>query len=117
MKKKKSVLKKTYPFLKLVSQQPLSLRKKILKNTNGDKAVYKSLREIAVNTLNGNLKIDRNKLKKADVKYLKNLAREENKTSKCTCNKRKKYIQQGAGILGLLIPAITAIASTFLAKK
>ena len=52
---KSSVLRKTFPFLKIVTGLPPKSRKRILKELNGDKDIYKSMREIAVNTLNGNV--------------------------------------------------------------
>lgn len=106
-------LKKTLPFLKIVSKLPLKSRKKILKETKGDKDIYKSFREMSVNVLDGNLKVK--KLKPGHIKFMKSIVKNENKTSKCTCAKRSKFNQNGAGILSLLIPAITAL-TTLLAK-
>lgn len=113
---KTSALRKTYGFLKELSEQPLPVRKYALKRTNGNPLIYKSLREMAYNVMKGNVKIDKKKLKPSHMKYLKEITKPENITSLCPCKKRKKLVQEGAGILSLLIPAVTTLASLFLRK-
>src|SRR6266516_6146951 len=103
MAKKKSVLRKTLPLLKLVSELPLSERKSVLKKANGNPLIYQSMREIAHNIINGNVKLNKNKLKKSDLSYLKEISRKENNTKNCNCKKRSRLIQRGAGLLSLVI--------------
>ena len=115
-KNRKSVLRKTFPFLNAVSRLPLNLNKRVLKVTKGDPAIYKSFREMAFNVQNGNVNINKKKLRPSDIKFLKDITKKENKTSKCSCAKRSKFIQRGAGLLGLLMSAISAIAPAFMPK-
>lgn len=112
----KSVLKKTFPFLKIISQLPLSDRKKILKHSKGDKLIHKSLRELAYNYLKGNLKTKKQP-KKSDILFMRNLVKKENTSKKCSCAKRAKHLQKGAGILSLLIPAVATLVSSLVSRK
>lgn len=112
----KSILRKTYPFLKIISELPLKDRKRILKKTNGDEALHKSLRELSRNYLKGNIKTKK-KFKKSDLKLMQNLADKKNKTCKCSCKKRSQHLQKGAGILSVLIPAVASLVTSIINKK
>src|SRR6266496_3997780 len=115
--KQVSVLKNTYPFLNIVSKMKPGTRKNILKEVNGDIDVYKSLREIAVNTLQGNVPLKAS-IKKKLKPHMKTLHQfSKHKSNKCSCKKRNKLIQQGSGFLPLLIPAIATIVASFMNKK
>lgn len=108
--KSKSTLKLFYKNFKKISKLPLTERKKALAQANGHPLIFKSLREIAKNVLNRNVKF-----KNADlvdildekiVDYLKKISNRKNSTKSCSCKLRRKYIQEGAGHLSILIPAI-----------
>jgi hypothetical protein len=113
---KKSVLHKTYHFLKLVSQLPAQSRRVILKNTRGDPAIYKSLRELGINYLKGNIKLNKKHLKGKDSKFLSTITKPENKTRSCSCDKRSTIVQKGDGFLGLLAPALISLAASLFTK-
>ena len=107
MKSKKSVLKKTYPFLNIVSKLPKNTRKKVLKQTKGNEEIFRSLRELAINTKLGNLKLN-NKASKKFSPYIEKMIK--TKTSNCTCAKRKKLIQNGEGFIAAAIPLLATLA-------
>jgi hypothetical protein len=111
--KKKSVLQKTYPFLKIVSKMPKQSRKTMLKETNGDMDILRSLKELGVNAKLGNLKLNPKKLKK-HLPYINELVNTDIKT--CSCAKRKKLIQKGEGFLPLVISALPAILDMLFRK-
>ena len=117
MKNRSSVLRKTYPFLRIVSTLSPNSRRKILNELNGDQDVYKSMREIAINTVKGNVPLStksKQQLKKFDKTiHLLN----KHRTKSCSCRKRKQIIQQGSGILPILIPAIAGIISSIISKN
>jgi len=104
---KKSILKKTYPFLNIVSRLPKKSRDTVLKATNGDKDIFQSIREIALNTQLGNLKLNKHLLHK-HMPYIRKIT--NIKTNQCTCGKRKKLIQKGSGFLAAAIPILATIA-------
>lgn len=104
---KSSVLKKTYPFLNIVSKLPKKSRDLVLKQTNGDEDIYKSFREIAINSKLGNLKLNKNIIKKYSP-IIEELVK--TRTSSCTCAKRKKMIQKGSGLIAAAIPILASIA-------
>lgn len=112
----KSVLHKTYHFLKLLSQLSPQTRKIVLKSLKGDKKIYKSLRELGVNYLKGNLNINKEHFKKIDIKFLKNITKPEKRTKNCTCSERAEILQQGSGFIGLLAPALISLATSLLSK-
>lgn len=118
--KKSSTLKLFYKQYQKIAKLPLSQRKKVLAQANGHPLVYKSFREIAKNVLNRNVKYKNaalvDLLDEKDVKYLKKINDKRNSAKHCTCSQRKKFIQEGAGIFGLLIPAIAALATLFMKK-
>ena len=95
MKRKQTILTKTLPFLQIVSQLKSGSRKKVLKELNGNPDIYKSMREIALNTINGNVHLKPNIKKriKPHMPILKKLCK--HKTSKCSCRKRNQVIQKG----------------------
>ena len=107
LRNNKTILRKTYPFLNLVSRLPEESRDIVLEGTNGDKDVFKSIREIALNTQLGNLKLDKHLLRE-HMPYIKEITKV--KTSQCTCGKRKKLIQKGSGFLAAAIPILATIA-------
>ena len=107
MKSKKSVLKKTYPFLNIVSKLPKGTRKKVLKQTKGNEEIFRSLRELAINTKLGNLKLNNAANKKFFTVYRKI---DLTKTSNCTCAKRKKFIRNGESFYAAAIPILSSLA-------
>lgn len=111
-----SIILKTFPFLKIVSELPAKEREKILKMTNGDESIHKSLRELSYNYLNGNLKTNK-KPKKSDIKLMYELTKEKNRTKYCDCEKRSYHIQKGSGILTFLIPAVATLLSSLINKN
>ena len=117
MKRKRTILTKTLPFLQIVSQLKPDSRRKILRELNGHTDIYKSMREIAINTVKGNVKLIPNILKRLQP-HMPNLKRLcKHKTTKCSCKKRSALIQQGSGALPFLIPAIAQIVSTLISRS
>lgn len=112
----KSILRKTFPFLKIISELPLKDRKRILRKTNGDQSLHKSLRELSHNYLKGNIKTIK-KPKKSDYLLMRALADKKNKTCKCSCKKRSHHLQKGAGLISLLIPAVASLMTSLINKK
>lgn len=108
-------LRKSLPFLRVVSKLSNKNRKKILKDVSGERAVYNALEEIAQNTLNGNLKLNSNQIRrlKPHRKTLENLC---NKSNRNCSKKRKKLIVQSGGYLNILLPVITSLLPTLLSK-
>lgn len=104
---KTSVLTKTYPFLRIVSKLPKKSRDLVLKQTNGDEDIFKSFREIAINSKLGNLKLNKNIMKKYSP-IIDQFAK--TRTSSCSCGKRKKMIQKGSGLIAAAIPILASIA-------
>ena len=111
-------LRKSMPFLKtLVNLTPPS-RKMILKDKNvgGDKALFDVIHEIALNTIKGNVKLDKNQLKK--------LKPHNHLLNKYCCSKikkskfkRQKLIEQSGGFLPILIPAIAALIGSLIKNE
>ena len=103
-------LKKTLPFIKIVSKLSQKNRSKILKELKGDHNVYNALNEIAHNTLKGNIKLKKPQLQKLKrhKKVLEKLCDHRNRN--CT-KKRQKLIEQSGAAWPLLISAIPALAS------
>ena len=88
-------------------------REKILKEFNGDECLYKALREIAVNTVNRNIKLS-SKQKRNLIKY-KSVIKSLTKPYKSK-SKRKKLIIQSGGFLPYLIPAAISLLTTLIRK-
>jgi len=88
-------------------------RKKILFDLDGDECFYKALREIALNTVNKNIKVPGPQRKKLQ-KY-KKLIQTLSKPAK-TRRTRKKLIIQSGGFLPLLIPAAISLLTTLIKK-
>ena len=110
-------LKKINAFLKtLVNLTPPS-RKIILKDKNvgGDEALFDVIHEIALNTIKGNVKLDKNQLKKLKPHnhLLKKYCCSKIKKSKL---KRQKLLSQSGGFLPILIPIITEIIGSLIKK-
>ena len=81
--------------------------KQWMKTNNDDEEIYRSLREISVNTLNGNIKLPKQiKMKlKPHMSSLKKIAK--TKTRECSCKSRRRLIQRGTGFwLPLILPII-----------
>lgn len=93
-------------YLNLLCTSKKRLREVLISNASNDQ--INSIREIILNILNGNLKIDNESFKKLEKK--KKLLRELVKKSGGLKN-RKRIIQKG-GFLSFIIPAIiTGLAS------
>ena len=108
-----SSLRKSMPLLKGISTLNEAKRKKVLSDIGQDPTIYHALREIAHNTIKGNVKLNNNqKLKlKRHNKTLKALC------VNCKCaKKRKKLVVQSGGFLPLLIPAVAGLISSIISK-
>ena len=104
-------LKKTLPFLKIVSKVSKKNRNNLLKEVGGDPLIFKALNEISHNYLRKKHLVKEQHLVKklkSKEKYLKKFCDKDN--YKCI-KKRRKIIQSGSGILPLLIPAIISLIS------
>ena len=113
-KSRETILRKTYPFMRIISKLPLNSRKKILSQTNGDIDLLKSLRELAINTKLGNLKMNKKMLTK-NKPYINKLIK--NKPKNCCLKKRKNLVQNGGFFLGAAIPLLTALAGGLLGSS
>ena len=107
-------VRKTLPLLNIIAKMNNTNRKRILSEVGGDDIIYKALKEIAHNTIKGNVKL--NKSQKAKLKT-------HSRTLKglCTSNKclkrRKKLVEQIGGFLPILIPAVASLISSLVAKN
>ena len=119
MKVSKS-LKKTLPFLQIVSELPAKHRRIILAHPKigGDQHIFNALHEVSHNALKF-IKLKKNLSKaqlaklKPELKHLKQFC----KLKKRNCAKRRsKIIQKGSGFLPILIPTIVSLVSSLLAK-
>lgn len=103
----KCVIKHIHLLNELAKAKP-SQRKEILKNANF--GLIKSIVECIENVLNGNVKLDKNHIKK--LKRHKVQLRKINSSDKKWCSKKKVIIQSGGAFLpALLLPLISVIAS------
>lgn len=109
-------LQKSFPLLQLLTKLSNKNRSNVLKDLGNEKIIYNSLQEIAHNTLNGKVQLNKHQKRKIKPyeKVLKNLCCNRNR--KC-CKKRKKLIIQSGGFLPILIPAIAAILTSLISSK
>ena len=122
MKRNKSVLKKTYPFLNLMYNNniPKRTREMLLRKTNGNTDLLKSAKEIALNIDKGNLNVGAKKKKispyikkvlKCNVEECKHPGR----AKKCsTCKHQTQMLQKGDGFFAVAIPVIASIAASLM---
>lgn len=109
-----SSLRKSLPLLKVMSRLKTKNRQNILSEVSNEDTLYNALREIAHNTLKGNVKL--NSIQKKKLKPY-------SKTLKGLCDKpkcrrrRQKLIVQSGGFLPILIPAITGLLSSIIANN
>ena len=80
-------VRKTLPLLKTISKLSKANRSKILSEVGGEDAVYKALREIAHNTIKGNVKL--NNYQKAKLKPHARTLRNLCTSNKCLKQKKK----------------------------
>ena len=85
------------------------IRKEVLKNFEGEECIYNAIREIALNTRNGNIKMTQAQRKKLlpHKKFIKGCS-EKAKTK----SKRKRLVVQSGGFLPYLIPIALSLIST-----
>ena len=107
-------VRKTLPLLKTISKLSKANRSKILSEVGGEDAVYKALREIAHNTIKGNVKL--NNYQKAKLKPHARTLRNLCTSNKCL-KRRKKLVVQSGGFLPILIPAVASLISSLVAKN
>jgi hypothetical protein len=109
-------LKLTLPLLKILSRLSKRTRLLILKEIGGDQHLFNALHEIAHNTLNRRVKLEKSQIKK--LRPYKRILEElcDQNSRKCK-KKRKKLVQQGSGFLPILIPAIVSVLSSILSKN
>src|SRR5882757_1151324 len=106
-------LKISLPLLRVLSRLTPRVRKIVIKEICGELVIYNSLHELAHNTLSGNLKLDKQQLRK--LKPYKPLLKKLCSLSNRKCaKKRKLLVQKGEGILPILIPALTALFSNLI---
>jgi cytochrome c-type biogenesis protein CcmH/NrfG len=95
-------LKKFFAILKLISEQKNpSLRRKLLQKYANNKDFFLAIKELAVNCLDGNIKLTKYTKKQLQRHraFIRSLA-----SHKATKN-RSKLVTQSGGILPFLIPA------------
>lgn len=106
----KCVIKHIHLLDALAKAKPAE-RKKILQKSNF--GLIKSIVECIENVLDGNVKLDKNRLKK--LKRYKNQLRGIYKSGKKWTSKKKVIIQTGGAFLpALLLPVISALATRFI---
>ena len=106
-------VRKTIPLLNVISKLSKPNRKKVLSEVGGDDMIYKSLREIAHNTIKGNVKL--NKFQKAKLKPYSRTLKDLCTSPKCS-KRRKKLVVQSGGFLPILIPAVASLIASLVAK-
>src|SRR5882757_1773832 len=107
-------LRKSLPLLKGISTLNETKRKNVLSQIGKDETIYNALREIAHNTIKGNVKLNNTQKQKLQrhKKTLKSLC------LKCKCAKRRqKLVVQSGGFLPFLIPAVASLVSSIIAKN
>ena len=109
-------LNKALPVLRIVSKLNKRNKRSVLNQLGGEKTVFNALHEIAYNTLNGNLKLKKNQIRKLRPhrKVLENLCLPSSR--KCS-KRRKKLIIQSGGFLPILIPALTSIITALISRN
>lgn len=107
-------LRKSLPLLNVVSRMKKRKRNVILNEIAGEDILYNALREIAHNTLKGNVKLNNDQKRKLKPynNTLKNLCIKH----KCS-KRRKKLVIQSGGFLPILIPAITGLISSLIGSN
>lgn len=109
MAKKGPVSEKHAAILKALQYLNAEQRKSILKKA--DTSFIKCLVECVLNTLNGNIPIDKScKIKLR--KYIKNLRRLTN--NRGTWKAKKRIIVQQGGMLNALLPIIASVLSAYI---
>ncbi len=102
-------LEKNIQNLKILSCCDKKFKNKLI--LKGDKTLILTLTECILNTLNGNIKIEKDKGKLAKKKYLLRLLL----SCKSIKAKRENLIQQG-GYLQYILPAAITLISTLLER-
>lgn len=107
----KAIKRKDY--LNLLAQSKTPKRRKLLANW-ATKRDIDAISEIALNTLNGNIKLSNPLYKKLykDRSNLRSLA-----SKSCSVCKKKNIIAQQGGFLSFLIPAAFSVISSLFKKK
>lgn len=105
-------LRRSWPLLLLLQKVKPGLRKRLVKDLAENTEIYHVVRELFVNYMNGNIKLnkqDQQKLKK-HMKLCKEM------TGKATKKQRKRTFQQvgGLAILPLLIKAAIPLITSLL---
>lgn len=87
-------------------------RKIVLKDIGKDEKIYSALKEMALNTLNKNIKLNRNQRNK--LSRVTPLLRKFKKNN--SKNQKHKLIIQSGGILPIIVPAALSLLSTILSN-
>jgi hypothetical protein len=105
-----SEVKKYLPILRLLAKATPYKRKKIL--LAADTKLIQVIIECCYNTLNGNVKLSKQKINKLKrhSKVLRNLS----KVTKNTHTKKQILVQQGGAFLPLILPSIISSLFTLL---
>jgi len=88
-------------------------RQKILNEFNGEECIYKAIKEMAVNVVNGNIKLSR--IQRTKLAKYKSFIKEAAKPTNSKL-KRKRVIVQSGGFLPYLVPVVLSLLSSILAK-
>lgn len=98
-------LKKVFAVLKLISEEKSpKMRRKLLQKFANNKEFFLALKELAVNCLNGNIKLS--KITKSRLQRHKQLIRAL--ASEKAAKNRSKLVLQSGGLLPFIIPAAAA---------
>jgi hypothetical protein len=103
-------VKKYLPILRLLVKATPYKRKKLLQGA--DTNFIKILIECCYNTLHGNVKLSKQKVKK--LKKYKEVIRKISKATKNTKNKKQFLVQKGGAFLPLILPSIISGLVTLL---
>lgn len=102
-------LKKHYHFLQILARSHPSQKKALLRTANN--VQIKSICEICLNVLSGNINVNRKKLKK-----YKNVLRTLAKKTTSIQRKKKMLINQSGGFLPVIAPAIISALGGILGR-
>jgi len=102
-------LKHCFETLKVIAKiKNHKLRKAILREFRNDECLYRALKEIAVNTVNRNIKLTPLQIRK--LRTSKKIIKQLSLKAKDRKKKRRLVVQSG-GFLPILIPAVISIIS------
>ena len=111
--KASNCLRMSLPFLKLYAKFPPQMRKIYIKAICDEEIIYKALHELAHNTLNGNIKLNKKQINQ--IKPYRNILRQLCLASNRKCSKkRRRLVQKGGAILPIILPAIASLLASII---